>query len=105
MSILPSAWLPKNQASSSVPLQAYAATSVPSTAIPMVMVLPSAAFMSAMYFADCGKGAAVALTGVVAVASDVVVASVDVPPEQADRVPRANIAPTPMSRVRVWVFM
>ena len=48
MSILPSVWLPKNQASSSVPLQAYAAICEPSTEMPMVIVLPSAAFMSAM---------------------------------------------------------
>ena len=73
--------------------------------MPMVMVLPSAAVMSAMYFADPGKGAAVALAVVGAVASDVVVASVDEPPEQADRVPRANIALTPRSRVRVCFLM
>ena len=55
----------------------------------MVIVLPSAAFMSATYLADCGNGAAVAGGGRGA-ASDVEVASVDVPPEQADRVPRAT---------------
>ncbi len=48
MSIWPSVWLPKNHASSSVPLQAYAAISPPSTLIPIVIFLPSAAVMSAM---------------------------------------------------------
>src|ERR1700756_693209 len=98
-SILPSAWLPKNHASSSVPLQAYAAIDAPSTEMPMVMVLPSAAFISATYLADCGNGLAVADGGVV-IASDVLVASVVFPPEQADRVPRARSALTPT--IRVW---
>src|SRR5215213_2318015 len=64
MSIFPSFWLPKNHASSSVPLQAYAAISVPSTAIPMTIGLPSGDLVSAMYFADCGNGDAVAGAGV-----------------------------------------
>src|SRR5215213_7856079 len=98
-SILPAAWLPKNQASSSVPLQAYAAIESPSTEMPMVIVLPSAAFMSATYLADCGKGFAVADGGVV-IASEVLVASVVFPPEHADRAPRARSALTPTIRVR-----
>ena len=103
MSILPSVWLPKNQASSSVPLQAYAAISAPSTEMPMVIVLPSAAVISATYLADCGNAVAAAV--VVVAASDVEVASVDVPPEQADRVPSATNALIPTSRVRVSFFM
>src|SRR6476620_3657129 len=103
MSTLPSVWLPKNQASSSVPLQAYAATDEPSTEMPMVMVLPSAAFISAMYLADCGNGFADA--GGVVTASDVFVASVVLPPEHADRVPRAISALIPTSRVRRCFFM
>src|SRR5882762_6366647 len=91
-SIVPPVWLPKNHASSSVPLQAYAAIDVPSTEMPIVIVLPSAAFISAMYLADCGNGVAVA--GGVVTASDVGVASVDVPLQQADRVPRAMRALT-----------
>src|SRR5882757_2767420 len=83
MSTAPSAWFPKNQASSSVPLQAYAATSAPSTEMPMVMVLPSAAVMSAMYLADCGNAVAAAV--VVVAAPEVEVAWFDDPPEQADR--------------------
>ena len=103
MSILPSVWLPKNQDSSSVPLQAYAATDAPSTEMPIVIVLPSAAFMSAMYLADCGNGVAVA--GGVVTASDVGVASVVFPPEQADRVPRAMSVLIPTSRVRRCFLM
>src|SRR5215208_610687 len=101
-SILPSAWLPKNQASSSVPLQAYAAIDVPSTEMPIDIVLPSAAFMSATYLADAGNGVAVA-DGVVT-ASDVGVASVDFPPEQADKVPSAMSALMLTSRVRNCLF-
>ncbi len=106
MSIFPSFWLPKNQASSSVPLQAYAAIWVPSTAMPMTIGLPSADFMSAMYFADCGNGAAVAGAGLaeVAEASEDSVASF-VPLEQADRVPKARIAMTPRSRMRMCFVM
>ena len=70
----------------------------------MVMVLPSAAFISAMYLADCGNGFAVAAGGVVT-ASEVFVASVVFPPEQADRVPRARSALTPTNRVRRCFFM
>src|SRR6476659_4901705 len=103
MSILPSAWLPKNQASSSVPLQAYAAIDAPSTEMPIVIVLPSAAFISAIYVADCGHGFAVA--GGVVTAAHVVVASVVVPPVHADRVPRAISALTPTSRGRRCFFM
>ena len=71
----------------------------------MVIVLPSAAFMSAMYFGrlrerGCGGGG-----GVVGAGSGWRSASVDVPPEQADRVPRANSALTPTSRVRRCFFM
>src|SRR4051794_5015881 len=95
-SILPSAWLPKNHASSSVPLHAYAAIDAPSTEMPIDIVLPSAAFMSATYLADGGKGVAVA--GGVVTASDVGVASVVLPPEQADSVPRAMSALTLTSR-------
>ena len=104
MSILPSVWLPKNQASSSVPLHAYAAMSAPSTEMPMVIVLPSAAFMSATYRADCGNADSVAVV-VAGAASDVEVASVEVPPEQADRVPSATSALTPTSRVRKCFLM
>src|ERR1700682_3212649 len=102
-SILPSLWLPKNHASSSVPLQAYAAIDAPSTEIPIVMVLPSAAFISATYLADCGNGVAVA--GGVVIASDVGAASVVVPLEHADRAPRAMSALTLTSRVRRCFFM
>src|SRR5258705_12723486 len=102
-SILPSDWLPKNHASSSVPLQAYAAIDWPSTEMPIVMVLPSAAFISATYLADCGNG--VAAAGAVVAASDVGVASVVFPPEQADRVPKAMSALTSTSRVRRCFLM
>jgi hypothetical protein len=51
-----------------------------------------------MYLADFGKAVAAA---VVVAASGVEVASVDDPPEHADRVPSATIALTPTSRVRV----
>jgi hypothetical protein len=68
------------------------------------MVLPSAAFISATYLADCGKGFAVAAGGVV-IASDVFVASVVFPPEQADRAPRAISALKLTSRVRRCFFM
>jgi hypothetical protein len=54
-----------------------------------------------MYLADWGKGVAVA--GAVDEADEV--ASVDVPLEQADRVPSAIIALTPMSRVRRCFLM
>jgi hypothetical protein len=71
--------------------------------MPIVMVLPSAAFISATYLADCGNGVAVA--GGVVTASDVGVASVVFPPEHADRVPRARSALTPTIRVRRCFFM
>jgi hypothetical protein len=85
-------------------LQAYAAIDAPSTEMPMVIVLPSAAFISATYLADCGNGFAVAAGGVVT-ASDVFVASVVFPPEQADRALRAMSALTLTSRVRRCVLM
>jgi hypothetical protein len=81
-------------------LQAYAATSAPSTEIPIVIVLPSAAFISAIYLADCGNADAVGVAG-----PELEVASVDDPPEQAERVPRATNALIPTSRVRVNLFM
>ena len=64
----------------------------------------SDAFMSATYLADCGNGFAVADGGAV-IASDVLVASVVLPPEHADRVPRARSALTPTIRVRRCFFM
>ena len=70
----------------------------------MVIVLPSAAFMSATYRADCGNAESVAVV-VVGAGWGLEVASVDVPPEQADRVPRATSALTPTSRVRRCFFM
>src|SRR5215471_21114417 len=100
MLILPSFWSPKNHASSSVPLQAYAAISVPSTAIPMTIGLPSGDVVSAMYFADCGKGAGVAGAAEVDV-SEALVSVVDVLLEQAGRAPRASSAMTPRSRMRM----
>jgi hypothetical protein len=56
-----------------------------------------------MYLADVGKGAAVA--GAVDDDACEGVASVDVPLEQAVRVPNAIIALTPMSRVRNCFLM
>jgi hypothetical protein len=104
MSSLPSVWFPKNRASSSVPLQAYAAIDAPSTEMPVVIVLPSAAFISAMYLADYGNGVAVFAGGVVT-ASEVLVASLVLPPEQTETVPRAIGALIPTNRVRRCFFM
>jgi hypothetical protein len=59
--------------------------------------------MSAMYFAVGGNAFAGAGALVVIVSDEV--ASVEVPPEQAERVPRAIIALTHRSRVRVCLFM
>jgi hypothetical protein len=56
-----------------------------------------------MYLADSGKDAAVA--GAVDDDACDDVASVDEPLEQADRVPNAIIALTPMSRVRRCFLM
>jgi hypothetical protein len=56
-----------------------------------------------MYLAVAGKGAAVAGAVDEDFCDDV--ASVDVPLEQADRVPNATIALTPMSRVRRCFLM
>jgi hypothetical protein len=72
--------------------------------MPMVIVLPSAAFISATYLADCGNGFAVAAGGVVT-ASEVLVASVVVPLEHADRAPRAMSALTLTNRVRRCFFI
>src|ERR1700712_2315204 len=93
MSIAPLAWLPKNHASSSMPLQAYAAIWSPSTEMPMVIFLPSAS-TSAMYLADGGNAA---LDGVTELEED---ASVVEPLVQAERVPMAKSARTPTISVR-----
>jgi hypothetical protein len=73
--------------------------------MPIVIVLPSAAFISATYLADCGNPVGVSGAAVVVAASEVLVASVDVPPEQAERVPRAMSALTPTRRVRRCFFI
>jgi hypothetical protein len=70
--------------------------------MPIVIFFPSFS-MSAMYRAEVGKGAAVA--GVDDGDACEGVASVDEPLEQADRVPNAIIALTPMSRVRNCFLM
>ncbi|WP_407665335.1 hypothetical protein [Mycolicibacterium stellerae] len=78
----------------------------------MTIGLPSGDVVSAMYFADCGNGAAVAGAGVAEV-SDAAEESLDpvasvasfVPLEQADRVPKARRAMTPSNRMRMYFFM